>query len=246
MCMNYSTQGLKYTSHLKTVRLIGFMRNYGHEKFNSRASRVKLAFGLCGINARLGQRCDFEVIRQTNKLSMTKLLLGTVKDDDDQAKDKKEKLEIEKIMKSTEIQVVVATLIMTVSFTAGFTLPGGLDDNDDSPNKGMATLIKKTAFRAFAISDVLAFTFSASAIRSYFTMANRCRGYNEDTNVRVLRMKYRIANVLQLLALYAAVVAFATGMYATLENSHALAVTVCVISSTFFLIFYWTSIRRKD
>ncbi|WMV57878.1 hypothetical protein MTR67_051263 [Solanum verrucosum] len=38
MSMNYSTQGLKDTSHLKTVRLIGFMRNHGHEQFNTRTS----------------------------------------------------------------------------------------------------------------------------------------------------------------------------------------------------------------
>ena len=29
--MNYSTQGLKDTSYLKVVRLIGFMQNYRHE-----------------------------------------------------------------------------------------------------------------------------------------------------------------------------------------------------------------------
>uniref|UniRef100_M1E1C2 Uncharacterized protein n=1 Tax=Solanum tuberosum TaxID=4113 RepID=M1E1C2_SOLTU len=32
--MNYSTQGLNDTSHLKTARLRGF-RNYGHELLNS-------------------------------------------------------------------------------------------------------------------------------------------------------------------------------------------------------------------
>ncbi|WMV09734.1 hypothetical protein MTR67_003119 [Solanum verrucosum] len=32
-------QGLKDTSHLKTARLIGFMRNYGHEQFNSSTQR---------------------------------------------------------------------------------------------------------------------------------------------------------------------------------------------------------------
>jgi len=36
MTMNDSTQGLKDTSLLKTARLIGFMRNYGHEQFNSK------------------------------------------------------------------------------------------------------------------------------------------------------------------------------------------------------------------
>ncbi|WMV55444.1 hypothetical protein MTR67_048829 [Solanum verrucosum] len=36
MGMNYSTQGLKDTSHLQTARLIGLMQNYGHEQLNSR------------------------------------------------------------------------------------------------------------------------------------------------------------------------------------------------------------------
>ena len=39
MSMNYLTQGLKDTSHLKTNRLIVFMQNYGHEIFNSRTQR---------------------------------------------------------------------------------------------------------------------------------------------------------------------------------------------------------------
>uniref|UniRef100_M1DXY5 Uncharacterized protein n=1 Tax=Solanum tuberosum TaxID=4113 RepID=M1DXY5_SOLTU len=40
MSRNYSTEGLKETSHLKTARLIGFMRSYGHEQLNSSASWV--------------------------------------------------------------------------------------------------------------------------------------------------------------------------------------------------------------
>uniref|UniRef100_M1DQB3 Uncharacterized protein n=1 Tax=Solanum tuberosum TaxID=4113 RepID=M1DQB3_SOLTU len=40
MGVDYSTHGLKDTSHLKTTRLIGFMRNYGHELLNSRTSWV--------------------------------------------------------------------------------------------------------------------------------------------------------------------------------------------------------------
>ena len=40
MSINYSTQGLKDTSHLKIVRIIGFIRNYGHEQFNSKTSWI--------------------------------------------------------------------------------------------------------------------------------------------------------------------------------------------------------------
>ena len=38
--MNYSTHGFKDTSHLKIVRLIMFMRNYGREQLDSWTSWV--------------------------------------------------------------------------------------------------------------------------------------------------------------------------------------------------------------
>lgn len=60
---------------------------------------------------------------------------------------------------------------MTVTFVAGFTLAGGLE-SDDGPNKGTAILLKRAAFRAFVISDVLAFICSAGAIFIYFSMAD--------------------------------------------------------------------------
>ncbi|KAM3270644.1 hypothetical protein P3S67_028846 [Capsicum chacoense] len=74
------------------------------------------------------------------------------------------------IMEAAQIHLVVATLIMTVTFTAGFTLPGGFDSNTDSPNKGMAILLRNTTFRAFVVTDVIAFTSSAVAILTYFTI----------------------------------------------------------------------------
>ncbi|KAG5597378.1 hypothetical protein H5410_038610 [Solanum commersonii] len=118
---------------------------------------------------------------------------------------------------------------MTVTFAAGFTLPGGLY-NDDSPNKGMAILLRKAAFRAFVISDVLAFSFSAGAIFIYFFMADSDVGGDED---------FKRTGILQLLAMGAVVIAFVTGMYATLANSLALAVSVCVIGCVSFLMYFW-------
>ncbi|XP_049386867.1 protein ACCELERATED CELL DEATH 6-like [Solanum stenotomum] len=161
--------------------------------------------------------------------------------EDDQDKAKRDKIEIEKIMKAAQIQVVVATLLMTVTFAAGFTLPGGLY-NDDSPNKGMAILLRKTVFRAFVISDVLTFAFSAGAIFIYFLMADCDVDEDEECTrdwFKVLRSYYYIAGILQLLAMGAVVIAFVTGMYATLANSLALAVSVCVIGCVSFLMNFW-------
>ena len=51
--------------------------------------------------------------------------------------------------------IVVAALLSTITFTAGFTLPGGFDQNT-----GEAMLTKKAAFLVFLISDTLALCLS--------------------------------------------------------------------------------------
>ncbi|KAM3345245.1 hypothetical protein P3S68_024954 [Capsicum galapagoense] len=54
-------------------------------------------------------------------------------DDQDKAK-KADQIVIESIMKVAQIHIVVATLIMTVTFAAGITLPGGFESDPDSHN----------------------------------------------------------------------------------------------------------------
>ncbi|XP_049415116.1 ankyrin repeat-containing protein At5g02620-like isoform X7 [Solanum stenotomum] len=197
--------------------------------------KEKLVADMCSISGGLGQR-DFKVKRKIETIGNIQQMR---KKEDDEAKAKKEKLEIEKIMKSTQIQVVVATLIMTVTFAAGFTLPGGLY-SDDSPNKGMAILLKRAAFRAFVISDVLAFSCSAGAIFIYFFLADMEVDNDEPKRdwFRMFQRSYNIAWTSQLLAMGTVVVAFVTGMYATLANSLALAVTVCVIGCVSLLMYF--------
>ncbi|XP_047268744.1 uncharacterized protein LOC107849630 isoform X1 [Capsicum annuum] len=72
------------------------------------------------------------------------------------------------IMEATRIHLVVATLLVTVTFAAGYTLPGGFESDLNSSTKGMAILIRETAFRAFVVSDDIAFTCSACAVFCYF------------------------------------------------------------------------------
>uniref|UniRef100_A0A0V0I9H8 Putative ovule protein n=1 Tax=Solanum chacoense TaxID=4108 RepID=A0A0V0I9H8_SOLCH len=197
--------------------------------------KEKLVRDFCSINGQLGQR-DFMVKRKAEPIGN----IQQMKEDDDDDKAKRVKIEIEKFIRSTQLHVVVATLIMTVTFAAGFTLPGGLDSND-GPNRGMAILLKRAAFRAFVISDVLAFSCSAGAIFIYFFMADMDTDYHEQPKwdwFKIFRRSYNIASYLQLLAICAVVVAFVTGMYATLENSLALAVTVCVIGCVSFLMYF--------
>ncbi|PHT98394.1 hypothetical protein BC332_32674 [Capsicum chinense] len=172
--------------------------------------KEKLVDDLCSIS-RLGQR-EFEVKRKYKPMPdpNDKTGMGSKmrqrKDDHDKAK-KEERKDIENIMKAAQMHIVVATLIMTVAFTAGFTLPGGFDSNTDSPNKGTAILLRSKAFCAFVVTDTIAFTSSAVAIFTYFAMA--ASGITE-TELPVVSRLYRIATHLQLVAMSAAVLAFVT------------------------------------
>ncbi|KAM3379403.1 hypothetical protein P3S68_011817 [Capsicum galapagoense] len=201
--------------------------------------KEKLVDDLCSIS-RLGQR-EFEVKRKDKPMPdpNDKTGMGSKmrqrKDDHDKAK-KEERTEIENIMKAAQMHIVVATLIMTVAFTAGFTLPGGFDSNTDSPNKGTAILLRSKAFCAFVVTDTIAFTSSAVAIFTYFAMA--ASGITE-TELPVVSRLYRIATHLQLVAMSAAVLAFVTGMYATLAHSVGLAVIVCIIGCISFIMYVW-------
>ncbi|XWS42528.1 hypothetical protein CRYUN_Cryun16bG0022000 [Craigia yunnanensis] len=60
------------------------------------------------------------------------------------------------------INLLVTTLIATVSFAAGFTMPGGY--KSDGPEEGMAILSRKSAFRVFVIANALAFCFSTTSM----------------------------------------------------------------------------------
>uniref|UniRef100_A0A5B6ZQU5 PGG domain-containing protein n=1 Tax=Davidia involucrata TaxID=16924 RepID=A0A5B6ZQU5_DAVIN len=53
-----------------------------------------------------------------------------------------------------ETLLLVATLVATVTFAAGFTIPGGYNSSD--PKQGMATLVQKHLFPVFLISNTIA------------------------------------------------------------------------------------------
>ncbi|KAK9285296.1 hypothetical protein L1049_024487 [Liquidambar formosana] len=63
--------------------------------------------------------------------------------------------------RSTLDLLLVATLVATVTFAAGFTMPGGLENS--GRNQGMATLVAKHAFHAFLICNTISMYSSITA-----------------------------------------------------------------------------------
>ncbi|KAK6914038.1 PGG domain, partial [Dillenia turbinata] len=139
--------------------------------------------------------------------------------------------DISEIHRATGSHLIVATLIATVTFAAGFTLPGGYNGNE-GPEQGSAGLTKKSAFQAFVIFDTIANLLSISAVFLYFIMAIN---YAPER----LLCYFGYAAALTMSSVAAMVIAFVTGMYAVLSHSLGLAIAICVIGCSFFIPYFY-------
>ncbi|PON44071.1 Transmembrane protein [Trema orientale] len=140
--------------------------------------------------------------------------------------------------KSKEIILVVATLIATVTFTAGFTLPGGYQSSK-GPLQGAAILRGNAAFQAFVITDTVALGLSISAVLINLIMRT------SDDKWKIIGC-HVMSWYLTVLALVFMLIAFITGTYAVLAPSLLLAIATCVVGLLFLcLSFFWTRIVRS-
>ncbi|KAF3633051.1 hypothetical protein FXO38_20334 [Capsicum annuum] len=130
------------------------------------------------------------------------------------------------------LPVIPVTRMMMVSMPKTES-EGGFESDTNSPNKGMAILLRRTTFRAFVISDVIAFACSTAAVFAYFLMETSSIS-SATTELKFIIELYNMAVRLKFLAMTAVVVAFSTGLYVTLAHSVGLAITVCVINGISF------------
>ncbi|MBA0676132.1 hypothetical protein Goari_017638 [Gossypium aridum] len=125
--------------------------------------------------------------------------------------------------------LLMATLIATFTFTAAFTIPGGFKNN--GPDEGMSTLLGKSAFKAFVVTDSIAFTSSMTAAVLVFWSSSY-----QVTESFMETLPFAIA--FTWIALVAMALAFVTGLFVVLSKTLWLAILVCFIGCASPAILY--------
>ncbi|CAB4303846.1 unnamed protein product [Prunus armeniaca] len=119
--------------------------------------------------------------------------------------------------------LVVATLVATMAFAAGFTMPGG--NNGDAPQKGMAILLTNAMFQAFVICNTIAmYTAILVAV---------CLIWAQLGDLNLVGTALRLALPLLGIALTMISVAFMAGVYVVVSNLHWLAYVVFILEVLF-------------
>uniref|UniRef100_A0A2N9GI56 PGG domain-containing protein n=1 Tax=Fagus sylvatica TaxID=28930 RepID=A0A2N9GI56_FAGSY len=136
------------------------------------------------------------------------------------------------VEKNSQTNLLVATLIATVTFTAAFTVPGGFQSQ--GVDEGSAVLSKRAAFQAFLIANTLAFGLSITSILVHFLASATI------TDVVFHRRVVRRAPLFTNWSIIAMLVAFISGTYTVVPQS--LGITAAVILYCCFLsnpVFLW-------
>ncbi|XP_002266727.1 protein ACCELERATED CELL DEATH 6 [Vitis vinifera] len=131
--------------------------------------------------------------------------------------------------------LLVSTLVATVTFAAGFTMPGGYNSSD--PNVGMAALLMRNMFQMFVICNTTAmYTSILAAIILIWAQLG-------DLNLMDTALRFALPFLG--LALTAMSLGFMAGVYLVVSNLHWLAIVVVIIGIIclvgllvpFFLLF---------
>ena len=148
------------------------------------------------------------------------------------------------IMKETsQFHLVVDTLIATVTFTAGITMPGGFI-GQEGLHSGSPVLMRNTAFKAFIITNTIAMVQSSSAAFIQLFMPLFFHEQNPGDSPFILLAS--LAFVFSISAMVAMVLAFVLGTYAVLMQSLGLAISNSVVGLFLFTPVLFLSRRILD
>jgi len=110
------------------------------------------------------------------------------------------------LLKLREVLLVVATLLATITFQAGFMLPGGLNSSS-----GEATLAKKAAFLVFLLADAYALCCSILVL---FCLV---RSMSCDRDKSIILICHSVAILFQ--SLYGSLLAFMSGVFIVVSGT---------------------------
>ncbi|XP_059446695.1 protein ACCELERATED CELL DEATH 6-like [Corylus avellana] len=161
-------------------------------------------------------------------------------EDKNMEKEKKKKKKEKRrsmLQKTTEVHLVVAALIATVTFAACITMPGGFvgGGEGEGSHPGSVLLRRKAAFKAFVITDTISMVLSSSAVFIHLLMPLLFNKDIDDDKGDPMRLAF-LAFKFILWAMIAMGLAFVTGTYAVLMPSLDIAIANCIIGLTFFAI----------
>ncbi|KAG5545350.1 hypothetical protein RHGRI_017725 [Rhododendron griersonianum] len=134
--------------------------------------------------------------------------------------------ELENYKDKVNVVLLVATLVATVTFTAGFTVPGGYNNSD--PDQGMATMLAKLKFQEFVICDTIAM-YSSIIV----TVTLICTQLGDPSSMHVA-----LKLVLPLLAIALAMmsIAFMAGLYVVVSKVSWLGLIILVMGSNVVIV----------
>ncbi|XP_061363800.1 ankyrin repeat-containing protein At2g01680-like [Gastrolobium bilobum] len=249
--LHYAVNGYSYRATEKILRNLSLSNLYNEKDFDGNTPLHHMASSRCSTWKLVRhRRVD---IRAINKQDQTALDVVFGLEDSDKAREKQlfirilkrdgaktnqrldlkwkepteESRKLEFAPEAKQAHLIVATLIATVSFAAGFTLPGGTIP--DGEHKGSPVLRHNASFKAFMLSNTISLVLSASAALIHlFSPLNNAVW--TDQYLSAVAFSFTLVSVATM------IVAFATGAYAVLGSS-AIGNAVIVIALSYFLVF---------
>ncbi|XP_028058620.1 protein ACCELERATED CELL DEATH 6-like isoform X2 [Camellia sinensis] len=121
--------------------------------------------------------------------------------------------------------LLVATIIIIVTFAAGITVPGGYDDS--RTHKGMALMVKKFEFQVFVIANAVA--MCSSIIVAVLLI------WAQLGDLNLVRVSLKLASPLFGGALTMVAISFMTGVYLVVSNLNWLSYVILIMGLIFVL-----------
>ncbi|KAM7264678.1 hypothetical protein ACFE04_002361 [Oxalis oulophora] len=127
---------------------------------------------------------------------------------------------------------IVAALIITIMFTAAFTIPGG-----NNQNTGYPMFLHKTQLKVFVIADVISlFSSTTSVLMFQGILTSR---YAEEDFLKSLPKKLMIGLVTLFISIAAMMVAFCAALIIMLKGQIDIVVPSVVLASFPIAVFLW-------